>query len=454
MEAIKMSQGNNNVPAASKIIVVILVILVIVSCLILLFILLTPHCCQPDEPHDFGDDYINGTYTADAYALTVGGERVGEGIEIAADPPSVVFGDDFEGDLSAWDSVDDASISTSEQYWGSQSVHFNSSVDDTASLSKNFTTDIEIDSDETVETYFYILADMNWDDDDDDYFVLNVTFASGKSIVYEILGNLSISTPDVKVISAPKTQVTALGMWVGINIQNIDDDYIVQFGSSLPVPDIDAISLVLESEEDENVYLDEMEIAVLPKPITDDHFWKKVPSNEHVTSYFVEVIYGINTSGNINNDSIYKQFKLFVLVRDTDNSSVLLNKTLIQDELSNATVGPNQTWASKAFILPEDDTVLGSGKLTFVFSIKLEVWAQVDNTTDYVYASDIGDDFDSLTFEYVEVDGTLDVIVYAFAGIGISGAGVAVATGIARRKKKKGSGRHVVELSERENLIN
>lgn len=450
-----MSVDTQATPVAKFIAIMLLVLVVIASITLIYFIFAVP-CCEEESDHGFGDSSLNGTYYADAYALTTGGLPVGGGIEPLADPPTVVFSEDFEG-TETW-SLDDATTdSLSAHYWGAESAYLDPTIDGDASANYTFSAPIEVATDETIEIYFYILASSAWDLDGGDFFALNVTFTGEKSLVYVMLGTYMASDDHEKVISVG-SQVTAKGMWIGINLQRIDDDYVIQFGSSLPIPSIVSVGFILQSSATEDVYVDEMEIVVLPRAVESGSYWKKIPSGELVSSYFVEVGYTIYVSGDVNPTSVYAEMKLWIEIYDGDApATLLLPKTLVQDEvIPNVEPEVLNEWTSKAFALPEDDAAFGDD-LIYAFYIQIEAWGSlVTEPTTWVYGMDDngGEDFDSLHFEWILIDGGIEVVItslYVFGSLGT----VITIVGIARARKR-GRGDRIVDLklTEKESWYN
>lgn len=128
----------------------------------------------------------------------------------------------------------------------------------------------------------------------------------------------------------------------------------------------------------------------------------------------------------------------------------LLDKTLVEDDVIHyITPDVNLTWTSKVFPLPDD--VEYGDHLYYVFSIQIEAWGGIlSSPGDYVYASGVADEFDSLEFEYVVITGSIDVIIYALGAVGIVGGGAGT---IALVKKKKSGG--VADIADsRESLFN
>ncbi len=407
--------------------------------------------CQPCDQCEtpFGDGDIQGTFSGDAYAITIDGGTVGDGIEILADTPKLLISDDFEGTLGDWDTIDDASISTETSYGGSSSVFFDSSIDGKSYIENN-TLGIEVDADETIEVYVYINASSNWDDDDDDYFLMNITFVDDNSLIYVILGSYVSTSSSEAVISTPSLQVTALDDWVGINIENIDADYGLQFDPSLPIPDVFSVNFSLSSAEGENVYMDDFELYKTPKLYLDGSFWKQIPSNQKVTSYAVTVDYKVVATGDIDPDFLYLRIKLYATIYSSPAKiTELQSRTLLQNELFKVTNNVDESWTSKAFDLPDDGSVLGND-LYYVYDLELEAWGKLTFSNDYIGATESVDEFDALQFEYVEFEGELDIIVYTIGGIGV-GLGSTFLGLFIKKRKKKGI---PDELTAREKMLN
>jgi hypothetical protein len=445
-----MERQNTEVARTSK---GILLILILLFCLFvgifIYFIASSKYCFSCDTSTVFGNDCVNGTYHPDAIALTTGGERVGEGIETKADPPTIVFEDDFEG-TSPWTANDDVDEDSPVHYWGTKGAYFDPTVDDRASLNATFSTAVAVAADETIEIYFYVNASVDWDVGDDDYFILRFSFTGGKHIAYVIMGDYSPANSSEAVISVT-TQVTALGLWAGVNIQKIDDDYVAQFGASCP--SIAKISFVLDSNDFpniEDVTIDELQLVKLPKEFAGGSYWKKVPSGEHVTSYFVEATYEIDVSAEIDSTNTHAEIKLWIEIYDSSTMTTeLLSKTLVQDEiLAYITTDTVLTWTSKVFALPKDDTVLG-GHLYYSFSIQIEAWGEIiAEPGHFIRAVGIADDFDALEFEWTAVTGSIDVIIYAISAGAIGGGGMVF---IGARKRRSGK---QLGIDEKESLFN
>lgn len=439
---------------SARVEVLLIIIFAAVAGIFVMMMFCCPRCGIETPDQDFGNDQFNTTYYADAVAITPEGGWIGEGIETAAMPPTIIFSEDFEGTLGGWDLVNDAAIAINTSYFGNQSVALNNSNDGNAAL--GVSTTISMAPDETIQTYFFVLANPAWDDGDDDYFVLRIYFSGGNALVYEILGDYPGGNSSEAIIDV-SSQVTILGLWVGIDIERIDEDYLVQFGStSLPVPDITGFVFELDSSEtNETLYLDEVEMKITPKAVEGDGFWEKKDTDQKVTSYFVMVDYLITTYGDIDNDSVHAEFTLWVTIYDDEaKTSVVLPLTMIQDDLVTPAV-PNadQTWLSKVFTLPEDDSILGAN-LWFEFSIRVEVWGKIYSLPppdQFVYASDEAAAFDTLAFEYTAIEGSIDVILYVLGGG--TGAFAVTTVLLARRKQRKDGMDASPPLSERESLF-
>lgn len=432
-----MSKRNDRSIARTTkgILIVVVLILAVMIGAFIYFIICCP--CNPSvSDGEFGDDYLNGTYHADAMAITYDGGRVAEGVESSATIPTVVFLDDFEG-TSPWtfndgDVNEDAGIGYLET---NESAYFDPVHDGSATLSVDVDPNITIASDETLDIFFYVNASP-YDDGDGDYFILEVAFSSGKTIVYEIIGDYSTANPDIAVIDV-SSQLTAPGIWAGINVENIDDDYIAQFGGSTPVPTVDRIGLDLASDEGEAVYVDEFQVVLFPRGFEGEGFWREAGSGEKVTSYFVEVYYNISVNGSVNENNTHAEIKLWMEVYDDDTMATkIIEKTLIQDDIINYVVtGVNNTWTSKVFSLPESDEEYGSN-LYYVFSIKIEAWgALVDDPGTFLYASNTSDGFDAIDFDWITIEGGIDVIIYVLGIAGPIGCGAGILAVIKKRKK-------------------
>jgi hypothetical protein len=447
--------------------VIILLVLITVSG-IFVYLLFNPPCCLPDgDGGEFGDEYLTGTYNVDAIALTNEGTRVGSGIHPLADPPSTAFQDDFEG-TSPWTSNDDVNEDcTSVKHWDNESARFIRAVDGNAFLSVDITINVGID--ETVESYFYVNVTNDWDGGDYgkgdmDYFVFKVNFDDGNTLVYEVYGTYGSPSPTESVIDV-STQVTLKGIWCGINVDNIDADYLVQFGGptpALPIPDITGFMFELDSTEaNEEVYLDDVNVIIEPKPYIDGSYWKLVDTGDRVTSYVVDVNYSVILD-DINDDTVYVQVSLWMEVYNgsTDISDLVITKTLIQKQLflllasQTTPLGDPaiiNSWSSKVFSLPADGEVLGND-LYYAFYIMMETWGEmISSPGDYVYASDdySGGSIDTLHFQWIVVDANIEIIVYAVGGA----AGASGVLGIIGVVKKKRT-RKEVAVTGKESLFN
>ena len=444
-----MERSSEEIARTSKVILVLVAL--ILSVLVCIFIYFISRPCRPpcDTSTRFGNENVNGTYRPDALAMTLDGKTVGRGIETAADPPAVVFSDDFEGS-SPWSGNDHVAVDSPVHYWGSTGSYFDPAIDGSAVLSKTFSPTVAVDADEAIELYFYVNATSAWDTGDDDYFIARISFTGGKCITYVIMGDYSPANSSEAVISVT-TQVTAKGLWAGINIQKIDDDYIAQFSGSLPIPAVTKLSLILDtSEPAEGVYLDELQLVRLPKEFAGGSYWKKVPTDEHVISYFVEALYKIHVSPEIDPSNTHVEIKLWIEVYDSPSeTSKLLSKTLIQDEVVTfITVDTDLTWTSKVFALPKNDAVLG-GNLYYSFSIQIEAWGEFTAVPgSYAYAVGNADGFDHLQFQWTAVTGSIDVIIYTLSAGAVGGGGIAL-VGIRRKRSAKDLG-----IDERESMFN
>jgi hypothetical protein len=447
-----MERQNESIARTSKGILVVLILIFAILIGIFFYFIACKQCGTPaDTSEKFGSQDVNGTYSADALAMTYDGKRVGEGIEKAADPPTILFEDNFEGS-SPWTSVEDVDEASPVAYWGTKAAYFDPAVDGRASLSKTFSPAITIDADEMVEIYFYVNAATAWDTGDNDYFIVKFTFDGGNSLVYVVMGDYSPASSSEAVISVT-TQVTAKNIWAGINIQHVDDDYIAQFGGTLPVPAVTGLSFILDtSEPAEYIRMDEMQLVKLPKEFAGGAYWKKIPAGEKVTSYFVDVLYKILISSEIDPTNVHVEIKLWIEIYDTPSKTTkLLAKTLVQDEIiAHITTGSDLTWTSKTFSLPEDDAVFGAN-LYYSFSIQIEAWGEViADPGTFIYAVGNANDFDALQFQWIVATGSIDVIIYALGTAGIAGGGLAL---VGLRKKRKSSDA-VRRAIERESLFN
>lgn len=430
----------------------ILLVLIIILCLfvgIFIYFIVSNKCTYCDTTEIFGNDCVNGTYHPDAIALTTNGERVGEGIETSAAPPTIVFEDDFEG-ASPWTGNDDVNENSPVHYWGAEGAYFNPTIDGHAVLAKTFSSPVSVAADEMIEIYFYVNATPAWDIADDDYFILRFTFTGGKCITYVIMNDYSPANSSEAVISVT-TQVTAKGLWAGVNIQKIDDDYIAQFGGGVPIPAITKLAFILDtSETAERVYMDELQLVKLPKEFGGGSYWKKVPSGEKVVSYFVEADYQIDVSAEIDSTNTHVEIKLWIEIYDSPSMTMLLlAKTLVQDEIiAHVTVDTDLTWTSKVFALPKDDTALGAN-LYYSFSIQIVAWGEViADPGAFISAVGNADDFDALQFQWTVITGSIDVIIYTISAGAIGGGGM-VFIGARRRRSGKQLG-----IDEKESLFN
>jgi hypothetical protein len=448
-----MSQNDREIKNSTKITAILMVVLVILALGIFIYLIFCPCVEVEEEDGGFGDDFLNCTYSADALALTGEGTVTGRGITLLADPPTSVFTDDFEG-ASPWTTNDDVNeAQTTIVHWGTRSALFDRSDDGTASLAA--TVSIAIDADETMEIYFYVLIPAAWDGGtggktENDYFVLSISFEDGNTLVYEVYGTYTPGASEEVIDVSP--QVTMKGIWVGINIKNIEDDYTIQFGGptpTLPVPDVTQIAFKLSSaDSSENVYLDDVDLIVEPEPFTGGAYWKLVTTGEKVTSYMIEIDYSVVIDG-IVDTSVHVKWSIWVMIYDTSvaPSNLKLDLTLLQDQMIVLAPGDLSspppaspvvlTWDSKVFPLPVDGTVFGDD-LYYVFYIMAEVWGElISSPGDWVYAMDNNDDeaFDTLHFKYVIVDGTITIIIYAVGG-SIGGALIGI-VGLSKRRKNQ-----------------
>lgn len=442
-------RNNEEIANTSKaILVIVILILVVFVGIFIYFVTRPPSCPSCSDSTSFGNTSINGTYHLDALAMTYDGKPVGHGIEPAANPPSVVFGDTFEG-ASPWTGNNHVTVTSPIHYWGSQGAYFNPTIDGHASLTKTFSPSIIVASDEMLELNFYVNVTSAWDGIGADHFIARISFSDGKCITYIITGNYAPANSSEAVIPVT-TQVTGKGLWVGIDIQKIDDDYIAQFSGTLPIPVITKLAFYLDAANPaKKVYFDELQLIRLPKETTAGSFWKKVPTDEHVVSYYIDAAYKIQVSPEIDPSNTHVEIKLWIEVYDSPSkTNKLLSKTLIEDDILLIVVDTDLSWVSKVFALPKDNTVLG-GNLYYSFSIQIEAWGECLSTPGtYIYAVGNANDFDHLQFQWTTSSGSINVIIYTLSAGAVGGGGMAL-IGIKKKRSTKQLG-----IDEREAIFN
>jgi hypothetical protein len=397
---------------------------------------------DPNDPkNSFGNETIGGEFKPDAKLLTADDSSISNGISTASTTPQVVFQDNFEsGDFNKWSSHSDTpelSVTDENAYQGNYSAKFNPNYWSIEYLKKNGAIDME--SDDELHLYFstYITEDFEMGDSENevettcwcvDYFVAILEFSNGKTLVY-LAGGSYDGSVNTRVIDV-SGQVTELNAWSGIAIEDIQNDYQVQFGGEMPTSGI--LKFKCRSRFGE-VYLDTVILKKTPED-NNGNYW--VYDGTEVECYFIDVDFKVLIAEAINESNLWAEINLWVTIYN--ETQMVRSKTFIQESLINVT-DPNEwmSWTSISFALPEDDLVYGS-PLIYKFDICVEAFGQIEDgytgAGDWVNAKACKSEFDSFEVVWITYDGYVDVII-AVASVGIIGT-TGTVFGIKKHKKK------------------
>lgn len=418
----------------------IITLAVAFSAVIVSLLLLSWFCC-PDYPvvddnadendnddsevsESFGDNTLGGKYVADAKLLTSEGETKGTGISPAGTTPEVMFDDDFEsGDFGAWTYYSDPpelTVSTEEVYEGDYAAKFDPCGWSIEDLKKSGA--VSIDDDDQLHLYFFTYLDDSFKISGStyegeveilshkDFYVVKLEFTNGKTLVY-LIGGMYSGGSNEAVIDI-RDQITAQGDWVGIEIEDIQNDYEAQFSGEMPHSG--SLRFKVRSRHG-IVYLDDITLKKTPET-TEGDYWAY--EDERVECYYFSVDLWVEISDCINESDVWAEIKLWTTIFFGEEE--VKSKTFLQEALINITVYEEWLeWTSICFNFPEDDTVYGD-ELTYFFDIKVEVFGQIEEgctgAGDWISAEADEESFDSFTIIWINYDGYITIIIAGIVG--------------------------------------
>jgi hypothetical protein len=385
-----------------------------------------------EEPEDeFGGDF-GGCYTADAKLLNSMGGESGSGtnvVEPASSGPEVMFSDDFEtGDLSKWSaSTNDPTVTTENAKEGDYSCKIDNGGWNYDYIHKNDA--FEVDEDEDLHAYFFVYISSGFDMDTGevapmcrrDHFVFKVEFDGEDDVLVYLIGGRYSGREDEVVIDI-RDQVSEQGGWVGIEVEDIQNDYLAQFEDEMP----EEGDITFQSwSRCGYVFIDDVIIKKTPVPI-DGGYWEH--EGTPVECYFVDVDFKILISEQINESDVWAEIKIWVTIFHEEETAK--EKTLLQESLVNITVFDEWiNWTSSCYDFPEDNGVYGS-PLLYMFDICIEVFGQIEDgypdEGSWVSTEACSEGFDSFTVNWVGYDGYIIIIIAGAIGgaatVGVIGA--------------------------------
>lgn len=389
-------------------------------------------CAIPDVPsipeYGLGDKELTLTYSADAKLMTPEPEENGGGIEPMA--TTSLFSDNFEiGDLSNWDHTSShATVTSSKASEGDYSCQFSPcgpsleyiKKDDALDTSSDCPVSLEFDVYITCgfQMGSYILPPMA------DYFFVRLDFNTSKSLVY-LMGGMYVGHAGEAVIDI-RHLLDGKMMWNEIVIDNIQEDYFAQFGTKMPKKaDLEFYFRSIHGDG----YVDAVRMN---QACEEEITWHWDHEGDEVIAYFVDIIYRVNISDDVNESSVWTEIMLWVTIENGENVTVE-DKKLLQNAAIPVTLFDNNlNWTSKTFDLPSDD--LNGDELTYTFDVYVSVVGQIENSSILVGDNEKQEAFDSFTITW-----TSDaIIILSWTGVvGGSLGAVGIVFGVVRRRKKK-----------------
>jgi hypothetical protein len=374
----------------------------------------------------FGNATLSGQWAAEAALMEPDGGITGDGdiSTSSSGTPEVLFEDDFEsGNLSAWDEVDDVTVTSSDSQEGNCSAEIDPEWWTRAELGKDDC--IELGEGDALNLYFSVKLSEGFEVNMggvcsqciDDYLVAKLEFDGGSTLTY-LIGGAYTPGFDEEVVDL-RSEAEETGDWVGLEIEDIQDDYKAQFGSEMP----SSGDLYFEGRSmDRKAFLDSVVLKRTPET-TRGNYW--VLGETEVESFFVTAAYRVNISDEINSTNVWLEVKLWYTVYR--NGGKVKDRTFMQDALINVTTfGAWENWTSAVFPLPEDEGDYGE-ELTYEFDIHAEIFGQIKlNETygagEWVSAEDSSEGFDAFTVEWITYDDYLSIVVGgALSALGITG---------------------------------
>lgn len=389
-------------------------------------------CMIPEVPripeYDLGDEELMLTYSADAKLITPKPEENGGGIEPMV--ATSLFSDNFEiGDLSNWDHTSShVAVTSSKASEGDYSCQFSPCGPSVEYIKKEDALDTSSDCPVSLEFDVYITCGFQMGSyilpPYADYFFVKLDFDNGKSLVY-LMGGMYIGQAGEAVIDI-RHLLDGKMMWNEIVIDNIQEDYYVQFGDTMPhTADLEFYFRSLHGDG----YIDAVRLDQVCDP---EVTWHWAHGGEEVIAYFVNMTYQVQISDDINESSVWTEIKLWITVENNEEETIE-NDTLLQNAvIPVVSFGENLTWTSKTFDLPDDNE--DGNELTYIFDMYVSVVAQIENSSILVGDSEKQEAFDSFTVTWTSDS----VIILSWIGV-IGGAvgAVGIVFGVVRRRKKK-----------------
>lgn len=395
----------------------------------LFFVLMQSQLRDQKVPdHAFGNEQIGGTIRADALLLSPSGVVSERGIHSMSDPPSILANDSFDGAFNAIWNVNSATIDVTQG-----NPLSNSSAQFTSTSMINASQTIANGTDNSFESVFFVnITNPLSDSFEAEYFVFFINFSNGNHLYYVIDGYFGTGSNIISLSAIPSG---GYNTWVGVRVEQIEQDYLVAYGSS--IPNIAGYGFLFYSADaTEIVHLDDFVLERDPIGITGDGYWRNA-NYERVQYYVVNATYNVTISPEVNASNTWLVLYLYNEIL-YENGSVARGYALLQKVIIQVNpVNTSTPWLSKVFALPEDDSVFGS-PLVYNFTLDAVAYGSlISNNSYYVTATDTLAGFDIFTVWWVQIAGSIYVDVYKIGG----GSAIAVLSilgvGVVKRRSRK-----------------
>lgn len=391
---------------------------------------LIPELVEQEEIPEFayGDDIMEITYSPDARLLTPTDEEKGQGIEITA--LETMFSDGFEsGNLGDWDSNSlNTYVTGSTSHSGDYSCKFNPSLLSTEYLKKEDA--VDIDHNDKVDLKFATEITTNFAVSSNegiprDFFIAKLSFEDGKTLVYLVAGAYWGSSGESVIDVRSQLEGTGSGIWSEIEIDDIQNDYLVQFGEVMPHKA--DLKFYVKSIFG-TVYLDDVKVENTPET-EEVSYWDY--DGSEVCAYYVKINYEVEISKDVNESSVWMEVKLWVTItsNETIEEELLLQDAVIGVEDFEKDV----EWNSKSFALPEDNE--DGDQLTYSFDVWISIRGQLEDSSYWIEEEGKEEAFDSFTLDWVSYEVTLTTLLI-LGSVGTLGT-VGIVFGVRKIKKRK-----------------